>query len=598
MSKNKKNSGQGAGEEKNYIKNGLPEMLVLFLCLIVLSVGIAGKEGYHMDELLSFELANARFTPWIVPTQPEGRLEKFVKNEIDADSFGETVGNLAETVQDVLTNRGNSTMLSYVADVYEEPVWIEDEAFEDYITVDGKDAFNYLSVYFNVKDDNHPPLHFMLVHTMSSLFQGKIAPIMGCAINVAAVLGVMILLRKLGELLWEDRQKGARAGLLAALLYGLSAGAMATTLLIRMYALVTFFCVAVCFLHVKKWKTDGFTQGNKKLILVTVLGFVTQYFFLFYCLILALVTAICLFAKKKYKQLLCYIRSMVIAAVIGVGIFPFAISDVFSSGRGVQALDNLSEGFSGYGQRLMAFGEIVSGRTFGVLLWPLLVIAVVSAAAEYVAHRKESATHRKESADVSLSLMMILPVAGYFFLAARMSPYQVDRYIMPIFPFVVFLVVWGLAKGVLLLCDKFEVSAKVRTGILAVCSICLILWQFAGICRYDGSYQYEGYAAQEQMAETYSETPCICVYAGVGYYENLVEFTSYDKTLLVKTEELAGRKDKDSVTELSEVVVLVKYGADFEEVRGIMEENYGFLLDQFLIRESVHGDTIALFVRQ
>lgn len=598
MSKNKKNSGQGAGEEKNYIKNGLPEMLVLFLCLIVLSVGIAGKEGYHMDELLSFELANARFTPWIVPTQPEGRLEKFVKNEIDADSFGETVGNLAETVQDVLTNRGNSTMLSYVADVYEEPVWIEDEAFEDYITVDGKDAFNYLSVYFNVKDDNHPPLHFMLVHTMSSLFQGEIAPIMGCAINVAAVLGVMILLRKLGELLWEDRQKGARAGLLAALLYGLSAGAMATTLLIRMYALVTFFCVTVCFLHVKKWKTDGFTQGNKKLILVTVLGFVTQYFFLFYCLILALVTAICLFAKKKYKQLLCYIRSMVIAAVIGVGIFPFAISDVFSSGRGVQALDNLSEGFSGYGQRLMAFGEIVSGRTFGVLLWPLLVIAVVSAAAEYVAHRKESATHRKESTDVSLSLMMILPVAGYFFLAARMSPYQVDRYIMPIFPFVVFLVVWGLGKGVLLLCDKFEVSAKVRTGILAVGSICLILWQFAGICRYDGSYQYEGYAVQEQMAEAYSETPCICVYAGVGYYENLVEFTSYDKTLLVKTEELAGRKDKDSVTELSEVVVLVKYGADFEEVRGIMEENYGFLLDQFLIRESVHGDTIALFVRQ
>ena len=77
-----------------------------------------------------------------------------------------------------------------------------------------------------------------------------------------------------------------------------------------------------------------------------------------------------------------------------------------------------------------------------------------------------------------------------------------------------------------------------------------------------------------------------------------MEFTSYDKTLLVKTEELAGRKDKDSVTELSEVVVLVKYGADFEEVRGIMEENYGFLLDQFLIRESVHGDTIALFVRQ
>ena len=40
-----------------------------------------------MDELLTFELANAEFTPWIVTTQPVGRLEKFVQNEI----YGDTV---------------------------------------------------------------------------------------------------------------------------------------------------------------------------------------------------------------------------------------------------------------------------------------------------------------------------------------------------------------------------------------------------------------------------------------------------------------------------------------------------------------------------
>ena len=153
-------------------KKILPELLAVILCLGVLCIGVSFKEGYHMDELLSFELADARYNPWIVPTQPEGRLAKFVREEIQGDSFGETLMNLKSTVTDVLKNRGSSKLLSYKADVYEEPAWITSGQFRDYVTVDGSDAFDYLSVYFNVKDDNHPPVHFMLLHTMSSLFPG------------------------------------------------------------------------------------------------------------------------------------------------------------------------------------------------------------------------------------------------------------------------------------------------------------------------------------------------------------------------------------------------------------------------------------------
>lgn len=138
---------------------------------------------------------------WIVTTQPEGRLAKFVHQEIDGETFGETLGNLADTVRDVLQNRGNSKLLTYKADVYEEPVWITSEQFSDYITVKSGDAFNYLSVYFNVKDDNHPPMHFMVLHTVSSLFQGRISPWMGCVINMAAVAWVMILLYRICRLM-------------------------------------------------------------------------------------------------------------------------------------------------------------------------------------------------------------------------------------------------------------------------------------------------------------------------------------------------------------------------------------------------------------
>lgn len=72
--------------------------------------------------------------------------------------------------------------------------------------------------------------------------------------------------------------------------------------------------------------------------------------------------------RHRNKELWCYIRSMVIAAVIGLVLFPFAISDVFSSGRGTEALGNLASGFAGYGQRLAAFGRILADRTVGAPL--------------------------------------------------------------------------------------------------------------------------------------------------------------------------------------------------------------------------------------
>ena len=140
------NNGDGKipmiGQEKrDKWKKILPELLAVILCLVLMGAGVSRKEGYHMDELLSFELANARYNPWIVPTQPEGRLAKFVNEEIEGDSAGEALENLKNTVTDVLRNRGNSKLLSYKADVYEEPVWITDRQFQDYVTVDQKDAF-------------------------------------------------------------------------------------------------------------------------------------------------------------------------------------------------------------------------------------------------------------------------------------------------------------------------------------------------------------------------------------------------------------------------------------------------------------------------
>ena len=578
-------------------KKILPELLAVILCLGVLCVGVSFKEGYHMDELLSFELADARYNPWIVPTQPEGRLAKFVREEIQGDSFGETLMNLKSTVTDVLKNRGSSKLLSYKAVVYEEPVWITSGQFRDYVTVDGSDAFDYLSVYFNVKDDNHPPVHFMLLHTMSSLFSGILSPWLGCTINLICVGITLWLLLRLGRKLSEIfgmEEQGRLLGILAVLLYGLSTGALASVLLIRMYCLLSCLCVALLSMHVEKWKEHGFDRSNKGLIAITVLGFLTQYFFLFYCILLAAVTAVGLLCSKRIRELWIYIRSMVVAAVIGLVLFPFAIADVFSSGRGVEALDNLASGFAGYGARLLAFARILADRTVGdMLLGAGCATAVVLAVVLWYRRHRGQETGMTQAVR-GILCMLIIPVVGYYLLASRMSPYLVDRYVMPMFPMIALLFA-------LLLCCLGKRLAKAsgwKERLVGIGLIALILVvQGLRLASYDGEYLYRGYEQQEQLAEEYASLPCICVYAGVGYYENLPEFMHYDKTLLVTEEELAERKDVDSLRMLDRVVVLIKPGVEEETVASVLRGKYGMEPEETLFSEGVHGDNIYLYVR-
>lgn len=667
-------------EERGFCRDGKPQekrvffrdkkhmgQLAALICVLaVLCCFTAQKEGYHMDELLSFELANAEFNPWIVPTQPVGRLAKFMREEIYGDSFGETCSNILDTVQDVLANRGESRILQYKADVYPEPVWIGREQFQEYLTAGGSGRFNYLSVYFNVKDDNHPPLHFMLLHTMCSLFPGTVAPFLGCIINIAAVLGCCICFFSLGTLLESKgmlaKGYGGPAGICAGLLYGLSAGAVATTLLIRMYGLMTFFCVASFYLHVKKWTEGNFAGKNGRLAAVTVLGFWTQYFFLFYCLALAAVTAGLLTVRRRYRELKAYIRTMLLSAVVGVLLFPFAVQDVFSSGRGEEALQNLGQGLSGYGARLQAFGAIllksVFGRTWaGVLiagglalclclLWVKRKSGKQSADEDGNGRGKcvegqQPEDERKRVEGQAFWLMLTMPCLVYFLLAARMSPYMVDRYIMPLFPFgslLLALALVQLAAGVARCvqsaghfrsAERVQSAGRsrsaecvqsagrsrsaervqsagcsrsagrfqsVRTCFLLVPAVLLGIFQTAA---YDGEYLYRGYEEQLETAEKYRELPCICLYDGLGYYYNLMEFTEYERTLLLRLPELEERKDTADLEQLSQIVVLKKSGVEESRALEILE-GYGWKVEEELLsaQDSVYGDTVYLCVRE
>jgi len=588
------------GKGKLFLKKNIRNFCVLALIFLLSCFFISQKQGYHMDELLSFELANAEFTPWIVTTQPEGRLEKFVKNEIYGDNFAETFANLMENVKDVLKNRGESKMLSYKADVYEEPVWISAEQFHEYITTNGPDSFHYLSVYFNVKDDNHPPLHFMALHTVSSIFQGRISPWMGCCINLALILGICVLLMKICREFLSGEEELGRS---ACILYACSMAGIATLLLIRMYAMLTFFCVAALYLHMKKRKTGQWKSRNKLLAFVTVCGFLTQYYFVIFMLFLAGVTVVYLWKAEK-KNLFYYCRTMGISALLGLCIFPFSVTDVLYSERGVESVRNLGGGFSGLGERLAHFLEIVEEQALGGIVGVgiFLLVAVAALVCQGIVKlgqdgelakvkKVERAKTRKLNGGLRWEYYMILvPCIGYFLVVVKIAPYYADRYLMPVFPLMALLLAVLLQKSLDVL--KKYLKAFGHKGALSLLAVLLVA---PNLFMTTPAYLYQGYGEQEAVAKQYKDRACLCVYEGVGYYQNLVEFTYYKETLMVTQEELFSRSPDEALEREQELVVLMKNNIDQKAVAKYLTEKYGFEPAEFLVRESVHQDTVRVF---
>jgi len=550
-----------AEKMKQFFRKQKWNIAVLIFVAIVGSFYISQKEGYHMDELLSFELANAEFTPWIVTTQPEGRLEKFVQNEIYGDTVWETWGNFFATVKDVIVHRGESKLLSYTADVYEEPVWITAQQFREYITVGERDDFNYLSVYFNVKDDNHPPLHFMAVHTISSIFKGEIIPWMGCVINLMLVLGICVILMKISKEFFGSE----KLGILSCLLYGCSMAGIATVLLIRMYAMLTFWCMLALYMHMRKMQSGEWEKHNKWLIFVTVCGFFTQYYFVIFMIFLAAATLILMKEKRLY-----YVRTMGISAVIGLCIYPFSVLHVLYSGRGVESVQNLGGGLAGFGERCYYFGNIVKeevlGGTFGVVTLLILLIGLI-----VLGHK------RGDKLRISGFLwLMVTSCIGYLLVAVKIAPFYADRYLMPVFP--------------LLACFLALIVWKLLPNMWAFL-ICLLLL-LPNMIGTTPAYLYQGYDAQVDVAKQWN-IPCVCVYHGVGYYQNLIEFMHYPQTLMVTEEQLTTRSQDVVLDENAEIVVLLEQGVDEDTVYQYLKDSYGFSVQEILLEKGVHGDKIV-----
>ena len=605
---------------QNFFRKYWISIIIIIISLIFAGMMASQKEGFHMDEILAYELSNAEFNPWIVPTQPQGRLAKFDEEYLRAESFFQFCDNLGFIIEDTLKNKENSILLNYSADIYDMPVFIDRQTFIDYLEVNDKDAFNYASVYFNLKNDNHPPLYFMLLHTISSFFQNSYSIWIGISINLFVMGLTLWFLGKICDLCYKKKIYMY----LTMLMFGFSTGMVASTTWIRMYALFTMFLVCTLYLHLKAYKENTFVRikkngkkkwiGSRAIFTVTILAFLTQYFSLFFILPLALVMVIVLIRDGKKEAVIAYIKTMVLSGIVGVMLNPFSITDVLFSGRGKEALTNLGNGLVNFLNRFYGFFKIlavnISVNEVVLAVIILLFICFKLGWREYKKERKndsvdtsikeeikiENNSMKINQLDRNILAMITIPLSSYFVLASKMSPYIVDRYIMAIFPLGVFLVVYMVKEIIEIVARFLNKNKKLQSEKLSCIVVIILIFISLFINYREYPYLYKGYENQLEIASKYKDYPLVCHYDGYGFYENVPEMMEYKESILLKSNELDFMDESRIEVTKDGYVAMIKYHSDTnasKEVGEIMRV-FGGSEAELLLEQGVFGDTIYL----
>lgn len=410
------------------------------------------KEGYHVDEMLSYGLANSEYLPFMHFGESGYDVKDWMLEYGAGESLGDLCRNLVkdfkilkqedfrfkESViyQDFLLARENS------ADT-RTTTWVSGQEYLDYLAVSKSNSFNYASVYYNQRGDVHPPLFYLILHTVCSVFQGSFSKWYALGVNILFLLMTLLLLYRLTE----RHFGGPGTAMAVTAVYGLSVGVITSAVYLRMYAILTFMTLWFFYAHLEAAE-EGFLMGKKvrrRLAAAALLGFLTHYYFVIYAAAMAVVFAVWLCSGKRWRALWRYIRTMALTAVLGLCIWPYAIRHVFGGYRGYEAfvvVANREFYLIKLKFILRQLGQQLLGGPGAWLLFPLGCVLLLGLAV----------WKRKEQGFAGKRMLLLLPGIFYTVLVSQIVPLCVERYFMNMFPLsCLLLVVTGkeAAEGIL-----------------------------------------------------------------------------------------------------------------------------------------------------
>lgn len=440
--------------------------------------------------------------------------------------------------------------------------WLDKDWYLSQGAVTEGHTFDYSIPYRNQEADVHPPLYYMMIHTLSSFVSGEISFDIGVGLNIAFMLGCTLLL----YLLAKEIFKSKGISLAVAGLFGLTYGACNMILFIRMYTVVACLILAHTYVYLRFMEEKAVTWKTYVLLgLTLVLGVLTHYYFILLAFFLAAWYFVKFWAQKRFREE-CYFHVLIeISALICLALFPAMWNHIFNDYRGEGARENLVQ-LSGFGANLKSMFNFLNEQLFGGWLWWLVAAAAVLLVICLI---KNKAFPWKELQKLYPVLFM---TAGYFMLVTKIAPYITDRYLMPIYPFVYLMVVGGFCW---LLGKLIRPEAAI-----ALCGAV-----FLGLSAGSFSKGTPGYAGADfqqhlDLAKEYSDTYCVYIdreYDWWEYYHSIQLLKEYKSFFCISYAAITDdiQTGMEALGGEKEVIVYVGDSELNEEITAYIQETVG-----------------------
>lgn len=556
--------------------------IVSFVSILLSSiVTINMKKDFFVDEIWTYAFSNGNYTPHTNAYTGNGDdIKAFMEDNIVDNSFINTVKNAIFLYKGLYIDKDSDLIEKWNSALNPESIsWKKGQDFKNTLVPSEDSKFNYYSVYCNDIFDNHPILYYGIYHTISSLTPDVFTKWTGFIINVAFLLPAIIMLFFMTKKFFDD--KIIAYGTFIA--YGLSIGFLSTIVFFRMYAMVTFFTIATLYLHLCFLSKPVDFKFKHWLLLVICVSFgvLSQYFYIFYCFAIFVVSAIYLLRNKNLPVFFKYCSAMFAAVIFVLIIWPFTIEDLFFSSRGQEAM---SQSFSvfGYLIKLLKYMRVVLQNCFGNNIIWLGLFTIITLFCIFKLGKKIKIDIKR--------IIIYVPIVITLLIVTQMAPYQTSRYIMNLFPLIFIFVADVLY---IFISNIKEYNSK---KILIVFMFCI---SFLGFLTGKPEYLYTENVENNKIIDSYSGYDCISV---MNSKEKIwrtdyayIDFTKYDDILAIAQEDIK-RIDITPISDNKEILLYIDNKiSDKSSVINSVKEVTGFKTEKLLISEYKYSDIYVLY---